>query len=805
MGRVPGRSRLADPAAKATAIRRPSAGPTDNQGRKLSQLTKRNTIGPSAKNNGNSGGNKFASPLTSMAEGSDFFDIPDEETLREWLHQQREAKPWFGDIIDVLASTLGFVNFLRFVKREAGDDDGPGGPISTLMFLSECFKFRNDYMFMRDEANRIVRVFLDNHQPIYVSGDLMGDFAFVSNLCWRSKEEGFHQLMLEDQRKEIEMDMDKTVRRLVRCSNVLVYSIKERLSGESFAVSGNEFDDAEKVALLSLVDSGLVTRYFSSPEYKELLQYFYARRVPVVATDFHMYSKIHNGRFGTSHVAAQLNTTGGFFTLKRMPVPAADAETRTHFGKCAWTQLSSLADTPRNDFIESLYWAFRHEEEIVLVTTLLTGGSLATHYTESGNFDDSAIRFYVSRAALGLAHLHSAGFVYRNLSPHSICLDSWGRSYLTDFSFAHKIDGSKKPRGVYGAKGYVAPEMFEFDDEEGDAMPYSFAADWFSLGCLTHYMATGSSPFDTEEALAFAEGLHLETSESLQDIATRRYDPFTDTDVAANSPATTLGSAMRRVSHHENHDGEDHAHVDQEVYNSMHHELKKMMEKLLKKDPETRLGAGGVPQVLGHRFFHGYDIEGIMFNNMRPPHKPKQVDVTIAGNAGGGEGMSPRNSSFVPFDNEHTTTDNNLANVHIGTGVSIRQGQGAPADGDAAAGTGDDEFASWSFNNEGVIDFEFLRYQLMESENARNPDEASCPNSPANKQMSSPTPLRRERHRGSFVKGSARIAAEPQRSFNRELPRYGTIANMTATLSKDANKLSEREKTTGRTKSCVIC
>jgi serine/threonine protein kinase/Flp pilus assembly protein TadD len=93
----------------------------------------------------------------------------------------------------------------------------------------------------------------------------------------------------------------------------------------------------------------------------------------------------------------------------------------------------------------------------------------------------------------GLAAIHDAGIVHRDIKPNNIVLDGAGkdvRVYITDFGLAraYEAETTLSSKGmVAGTPGYIAPELLLGHSP-------SQASDLFALGVVLHEIFTGQKP-----------------------------------------------------------------------------------------------------------------------------------------------------------------------------------------------------------------------------------------------------------------------------------------------------------------------
>ncbi|WP_155893778.1 serine/threonine protein kinase [Cystobacter fuscus] len=101
----------------------------------------------------------------------------------------------------------------------------------------------------------------------------------------------------------------------------------------------------------------------------------------------------------------------------------------------------------------------------------------------------------VAQAAQGLAAVHIAGRVHRDVSPNNI-LRIGKRWVVSDFGFVRKPQGTSsepKTRGAMGTPGYMAPEVLALGSHSA-----THHSDMYSLGQTVAFITTGKHPVSRE-------------------------------------------------------------------------------------------------------------------------------------------------------------------------------------------------------------------------------------------------------------------------------------------------------------------
>uniref|UniRef100_A0A7S1U5U3 cGMP-dependent protein kinase n=1 Tax=Phaeomonas parva TaxID=124430 RepID=A0A7S1U5U3_9STRA len=215
--------------------------------------------------------------------------------------------------------------------------------------------------------------------------------------------------------------------------------------------------------------------------------------------------------------------------------------------------------------ILQLHNSFQDDRYIYFVLELLLGGELFTHLRNSGSFPEHWARFYAASVVSTFNVMHAKRIAYRDLKPENLVLDDKGFCKLVDFGLA-KIVTSGRTWTLCGTPDYLAPEIIL---NEG----HDLSVDYWALGVLIYEMVSGLPPFYAEDPM-----------EVYEKILSVHY---------------TIPPTFSKM-------------------------LADIIRKLLKQQQSKRLGntRGGTHAVVKHKWFSGFDWQGLRNRTLDCPIKP---------------------------------------------------------------------------------------------------------------------------------------------------------------------------------------
>jgi len=231
-----------------------------------------------------------------------------------------------------------------------------------------------------------------------------------------------------------------------------------------------------------------------------------------------------------------------------------------------------------SDFIVKMYRTFKDNKFLYMLMESCLGGELWTILRDRGNFDDATTRFYTGCVVEAFDYLHSRNIIYRDLKPENLLLDTHGYVKLVDFGFAKRLQQGRKTWTFCGTPEYVAPEVIL---NKG----HDISADYCSLGVLMFELLSGTPPFTGADPM-------------------KTYNIILKGIDAVEFPRNITSKAMA------------------------------LIKRLCRDNPVERLGygKGGIKDIQKHKWFDGFNWEGLGNRSLAPPIIPQIRNVTDSSN-----------------------------------------------------------------------------------------------------------------------------------------------------------------------------
>uniref|UniRef100_A0A8C9W3P7 protein kinase C n=1 Tax=Scleropages formosus TaxID=113540 RepID=A0A8C9W3P7_SCLFO len=280
--------------------------------------------------------------------------------------------------------------------------------------------------------------------------------------------------------------------------------------------------------------------------------------------DFRLMAVLGRGHFGKV-LLCQYKKTGSLYAIKALKKGDILARDEVESLTCE-KRIFETVTRSHHPFLVNLFACFQTPEHVCFVMEYTAGGDLMMHI-HTNVFAEPRAVFYSACVVLGLQFLHEHKIVYRDLKLDNLLLDRDGYVKIADFGLCKEGMGyGDKTSTFCGTPEFLAPEVLT------DTC-YTRAVDWWGLGVLVFEMLAGESPFPgDEEEEVFDSIVNDEV----------RYPQF------LSAEATSL------------------------------------MKRLLRRNPERRLGSGekDAEEVKKQPFFRDVDWEALFQKKLPPPFVP---------------------------------------------------------------------------------------------------------------------------------------------------------------------------------------
>jgi tetratricopeptide (TPR) repeat protein len=198
--------------------------------------------------------------------------------------------------------------------------------------------------------------------------------------------------------------------------------------------------------------------------------------------------ELGRGGMGVVHRARDARTGERAALKLLLPWASRDLELRARFER--ETKAARAVSDPR---VVRLLDSGEEGGEPFVVFELATGGSLAERVGREGPLPGREVAELGARIARGLAAIHAAGLVHRDVKPANILLAKDGAK-VSDLGLARWAPGLDES-GSLTATGVVVGTPAYLSPEQANAGPVSPRADLYGLGGVLYFALTGSAPF----------------------------------------------------------------------------------------------------------------------------------------------------------------------------------------------------------------------------------------------------------------------------------------------------------------------
>ncbi|XP_027241496.1 serine/threonine-protein kinase N3 isoform X2 [Cricetulus griseus] len=287
-------------------------------------------------------------------------------------------------------------------------------------------------------------------------------------------------------------------------------------------------------------------------------------RKPLQLQDFRCLAVLGRGHFGKV-LLVQYKGTGKYYAVKALKKQEVLGRDEIDSLYCEKRILEAVGHTG-HPFLLSLLACFQTSSHACFVTEFVPGGDLMMQIHEDV-FPEPQACFYLACVVLGLQFLHEKRIIYRDLKLDNLLVDAQGFLKIADFGLCKEGIGFGDRTSTFcGTPEFLAPEVLTQE-------AYTRAVDWWGLGVLLYEMLVGECPFpgDTEEEVF-------------------------DCIVNADAPRPHFLSVQGL----------------------------ELIQKLLQKCPEKRLGAGeqDAEEIKVQPFFRTTNWQALLARTVRPPFVP---------------------------------------------------------------------------------------------------------------------------------------------------------------------------------------
>eukprot|EP00658_Telonema_sp_P-2_P020017 TRINITY_DN1787_c0_g3_i1.p1 TRINITY_DN1787_c0_g3~~TRINITY_DN1787_c0_g3_i1.p1 ORF type:complete len:1072 (-),score=211.96 TRINITY_DN1787_c0_g3_i1:152-3367(-) len=199
------------------------------------------------------------------------------------------------------------------------------------------------------------------------------------------------------------------------------------------------------------------------------------------------------GSYGKVYLGMEEHT-GQLVAMKVMPLPDDPSEVEKIENEV------SIMRTVHDENLVDLYdYCIVKSRYIVLVMECIVAGSLSSMLTSFKHFAPQTVANFLKDVVRGLATLHAADIIHRDVKPQNVLVTSSGKCKISDFGASARISALARSAGegggmvIQGTPLYLAPEAAR-------GRP-TLKSDIWSVGIMFLHLVTGKPPYSAEDEM----------------------------------------------------------------------------------------------------------------------------------------------------------------------------------------------------------------------------------------------------------------------------------------------------------------
>jgi len=212
---------------------------------------------------------------------------------------------------------------------------------------------------------------------------------------------------------------------------------------------------------------------------------------------YRLVEPLGSGGMGSVYQAIQLSVERPVALKVINPALASDARIARRFLR----EARIASGLSHSSLVTVLDFGATEDGVLYMVMELIRGRTLGERVAREGPMDPDEVRQLAISVAEGLATIHGAGVLHRDLKPDNLMLvEAPGQEpavKLLDFGVAKDVARHEdlthltETGSLLGTPKYMSPEV-----ARGDAVDER--SDLYSLGCVLYFLVAGRAPFDSD-------------------------------------------------------------------------------------------------------------------------------------------------------------------------------------------------------------------------------------------------------------------------------------------------------------------